>query len=74
LKARSAALEEVVLTDVCSYTLGIETSQQYGNQIESGHYLPIIERNSVVPVSRVKTVQTLHDNQEQVLLKIFQGE
>ncbi|BAQ76896.1 MULTISPECIES: molecular chaperone HscC [unclassified Pseudomonas] len=74
LKARSAALEEVVLTDVCSYTLGIETSQQYGNQIEGGHYLPIIERNSVVPVSRVKTVQTLHDNQEQVLLKIFQGE
>ena len=74
LKVRSAALEEVVLTDVCSYTLGIETSQQYGNQIEGGHYLPIIERNSVVPVSRVKTVQTLHDNQEQVLLKIFQGE
>ncbi|WP_025131762.1 molecular chaperone HscC [Pseudomonas sp. PH1b] len=74
LKVRSAALEEVVLTDVCSYTLGIETSQQYGSQIESGHYLPIIERNSVVPVSRVKTVQTLHDHQEQVLLKIFQGE
>lgn len=74
LKARAAALEEVVLTDVCSYTLGIETSQQYGKQIETGHYLPIIERNSVVPVSRVKTVHTLHDNQEQVLLKIFQGE
>ncbi|POA50987.1 MULTISPECIES: molecular chaperone HscC [unclassified Pseudomonas] len=74
LKARSLALEEVVLTDVCSYTLGIETTQQHGNQFESGHYLPIIERNSVVPVSRVKSVQTLHDNQDHVLLKIFQGE
>jgi len=74
LKARSAALEEVVLTDVCSYTLGIETSTQVGRQYESGHYLPIIERNSIVPVSRVKTVQTLHDNQEQVVVKIFQGE
>ncbi|HCT07454.1 MAG TPA: molecular chaperone HscC, partial [Pseudomonas sp.] len=41
---------------------------------ESGHYLPLIERNSSVPVSRVKTVVTLHDNQSQVLLKIFQGE
>ncbi|MOA12222.1 Chaperone protein HscC [compost metagenome] len=41
---------------------------------ESGHYLPIIERNCVVPVSRVKTVQTLHDNQKCVLLKIYQGE
>ncbi|MHC8396883.1 molecular chaperone HscC [Pseudomonas sp. LB3P93] len=74
LKARSAALEEVVLTDVCSYTLGIETSTQIGQQYESGHYLPIIERNSIVPVSRVKTVYTLQDNQDHVLLKIFQGE
>ena len=41
---------------------------------ESGHYLPIIERNSIVPVSRVKTVYTLHDNQEQVVVRIFQGE
>lgn len=63
-----------MLTDVCSYTLGIETSQQYGQQIESGHYLPIIERNSIVPVSRVKRVYTLHDNQEVVKLKIYQGE
>ncbi|MPQ68790.1 MULTISPECIES: molecular chaperone HscC [Pseudomonas] len=74
LKARSAALEEVVLTDVCSYTLGIETSHQFGQQIDSGHYLPIIERNSIVPVSRVKTVYTLQDNQAVVLLKIYQGE
>ncbi|PRB45575.1 molecular chaperone HscC [Pseudomonas sp. MYb2] len=74
LKARAAALEEVVLTDVCSYTLGIETSTQVGRNYESGHYLPIIERNSIVPVSRVKTVYTLHDNQEQVVVRIFQGE
>ncbi len=56
------------------HTLGIETSHQYGGHIESGHYLPLIERNSSVPVSRVKTVVTLHDNQSQVLLKIYQGE
>ncbi len=54
LKQRDAALEEIVLTDVCPYTLGIETITQVGNRYESGHYLPIIERNSVVPVSRVK--------------------
>lgn len=74
LKTRAAALEEVVLTDVCPYTLGIETSVQFGRQFEGGHYLPIIERNTVVPVSRVRSVQTLHDNQQQVLLKIYQGE
>lgn len=74
LKQRDAALEEVVLTDVCPYTLGIETTQYVFNGYQSGHYLPIIERNSVVPVSRVRTVNTIADNQEHVLLKIFQGE
>lgn len=74
LKARDAALEEVVLTDVCSYTLGMETVRQVGDRHESGHYLPIIERNSVVPVSRVQTVYTVGDQQEQVLVKVFQGE
>lgn len=74
LKSRAAALEEVVLTDVCPYTLGIETTMQFGQQFESGHYLPIIERNCVVPVSRVRSVHTLHDNQQHVLLQIYQGE
>ena len=74
LKARDAALEEVVLTDVCSYTLGMETVRQVGDRHESGHYLPIIARNSVVPVSRVQTVYTVGDQQEQVLVKVFQGE
>ncbi|MCK9702354.1 molecular chaperone HscC [Pseudomonas syringae pv. syringae] len=74
LKQRDAALEEIVLTDVCPYTLGIETIAQIANRYESGHYLPIIERNSVVPVSRVKTVQTVSDDQEHVMVRIFQGE
>lgn len=74
LKHRDAALEEIVLTDVCPYTLGIETITQVGDRYESGHYLPIIERNSVVPVSRVKTVQTVSDDQEHVMVRIFQGE
>jgi len=74
LKARDASLEEVVLTDVCPYTLGIETSVQMGQGYQSGHYLPIIERNSVVPVSRSRTVSTLSDGQEHVIVRIFQGE
>ena len=74
LKSRDAALQEVVLTDVCSYTLGIETSRKVGNNEEPGHYLPIIERNSTVPVSRVKTVYTAKVGQKTVLVKIFQGE
>lgn len=74
LMARHASLEEVVLTDVCPYTLGIETSVQVGAGFQSGHYLPIIERNTVVPVSRSRVVSTLTDNQKVVSLGIYQGE
>ena len=75
LKMRDAALNEVVMTDVCPYTLGVETSEQLGEgQVLGGRYLPIIERNTVVPVSREQTVQTLRDNQRAILVKIYQGE
>ena len=74
LKQRDAALEDVVLTDICPYTLGIETSVELGRQLESGHYLPIIERNCTVPVSREKSIVTVHDGQTEVVVRIFQGE
>lgn len=74
LKARHAALEEVVLTDVCPYSLGTDISIRYGQHLEDGHYMPIIERNSVVPVSRVKSFVTMVDNQTKVITRIFQGE
>ena len=38
------------------------------------HYLPIIERNTVIPVSRTQTVYTAHENQTRVVVKILQGE
>ena len=41
---------------------------------ESGHYLPIIDRNTVIPVSRTQTVYTAHDNQTRVNIKVLQGE
>lgn len=74
LKSRDSALEEVVLTDVCSYTLGIATSHRVGQHFEGGHYLPIIERNTTVPVSRVETVCPVDHTQTSVMVRIYQGE
>lgn len=75
LKANDAALNEVVMTDVCPYTLGIQTSQQLGgNDRMNGLFLPIIERNTVVPVSRSQDVVTVVDNQLQLLIDVYQGE
>jgi len=74
LIADDKALKEVVLTDVCPFTLGIEIAQRIGSQPVSGHYLPIIERNTVLPASRVEQVTTVTDYQKAVNLRVYQGE
>jgi len=75
LKMRDAALDEIVMTDVAPYSLGIAISRQIGqNNYESGHYLPIIERNSTVPISRVQHIATLADFQRELLVAVYQGE
>jgi molecular chaperone HscC len=75
LKMRDSALDEVVMTDVAPYSLGIAISRQIGpNQFDPGHYLPIIERNSTVPVSRTESIVTITDNQKEIAITIFQGE
>jgi len=75
LKARDQSLTEIVLTDVCPYTLGTEIAIQRPNGIfEAGHYAPIIERNAIVPVSRVERFYTLSDNQAKITSAILQGE
>ena len=33
------------------------------NYYEEGHFCPIIERNTVVPVSRTERLYTIYDNQ-----------
>ncbi|PHV10626.1 Hsp70 family protein [Chitinimonas sp. BJB300] len=75
LKVRDVTLNEVVMTDVCPYTLGIEVSEQTApGRFQPGFYLPIIERNSVVPISREQSVNTVVDNQVALHVRVFQGE
>jgi molecular chaperone HscC len=75
LKMRDAALDEVVMTDVAPYSLGIEVAMELGdNSISSGHFDPIVERNTPVPVSRVKRYFPMGDGQKQLKLQVYQGE
>ncbi|MFM0741264.1 molecular chaperone HscC [Paraburkholderia xenovorans] len=75
LVTRDAGLDEMVLTDVAPYSLGIDTAMQVGvNQFVPGHFLPIIERNTIVPVSRMQRIFTLRDHQAKLSIKVFQGE
>lgn len=74
LIADDHALEDIVLTDVMPYSLGVEVARRDGNRIDEGYFLPLIERNAFVPVSVVRTVSTLQDNQRQLDISVFQGE
>ncbi len=75
LKSRDSALNEVVVTDVCPYTLGVEVARRLpGGGIEDGLFAPIIERGTVIPASRMHTFSTMNDNQTKVEFGIFQGE
>jgi len=75
LKERHHALQEKVLTDVCPYTLGIEVSVDgnWGKRV-NGVFSPIIERNTMIPVSRKDTFFTVGDEQKVIHIKIYQGE
>ena len=75
LTARDAALDEVVMTDVAPYSLGVDTSIRTGeNEYAHGQFSPIIERNTVIPASKVQTYHPMHDSQKVVEFGIYQGE
>ena len=42
-----------MVTDVAPFTLGMEISKQFGNEQRGGYYMPIIDRNTTIPVSRI---------------------
>ncbi len=75
LKRRDARLEEIILTDVCPYTLGTSVAKRdAGGQAQTGFFHPIILRNSTVPVSREDTFSPMLDRQERLTIDIYQGE
>lgn len=75
LKERNQYIKEVILTDVCPYTLGTEVvMERENNRIEAGYFCPIIDRNTVIPASRTQTLYTVYDNQSKIRINILQGE
>lgn len=75
MKERNQAVKEVILTDVCSFTLGTEVAvERRGGVLESGHFCPIIERNTVIPASRTERFYTIRDDQTKITINVLQGE
>lgn len=72
--ARDADLVERVMTDVAPFTLGIGVIDVTNDTRLANVFLPIVERNTVIPASRVKRVVNAADNQVEVILRVYQGE
>ena len=72
MKERKAELRQMVLTDLCPFTLGVgvHNPADEDNLIMS----PIIERNSALPTSKVEKYYTVSAGQTKLHIQIFQGE
>ena len=74
LFAREASVEDLVVTDVAPFTLGVAISRDIGGERQDGYFLPIINRNTAIPTSRVNRVSTTTANQTAVTVRVYQGE
>ena len=72
MKSRAADLRELVLTDVCPFTLGVAVLNTADP--ERPIMSSLIERNCVLPSSREDVFSTAYEGQEEVMIEVYQGE
>ncbi len=72
MKERQMDLKEMVLTDICPFSLGVDTVNR--SDFNKPYFSPIIERNSVLPISKVEYLTTVRDFQTELEMNIYQGD
>ncbi len=70
IRTRREEIRDMLLTDVCPFTLGIGVAGKTEQNVLS----PMIERNSTLPASCRNRFVTACDYQREILVKIYQGE
>ncbi|MBN1232242.1 MAG: Hsp70 family protein [Candidatus Coatesbacteria bacterium] len=66
--------KDILITDVCPYTLGTDVVVDVGGELLPGVFDPLIKRNTTIPTTAKKIYATLIENQEKVRIGIYQGE
>jgi molecular chaperone HscC len=74
LKGGHEGVADMVVTDVAPFSLGVACSDFLGKRRIDGLFCPIIERGTVIPVSRVQRFATTADQQSAIEIEVFQGE
>jgi molecular chaperone DnaK len=72
--AIAGAEVSAVLVDVTPYTFGTSALGQLNGELYPYHYVPIIPKNTAIPVRKSDVFFTVVDEQEKVEVRIFQGE
>jgi molecular chaperone DnaK (HSP70) len=63
-----------VLVDVTPYTFGTSALGELNGELYPYHYVPIIPKNTAIPVRKSEVFFTVVDDQKTVEVRVFQGE
>lgn len=72
IKQRDENIKDVVVTDICPFSLSTSTYNEQNPDLELSTVL--IPKNSVLPTSKKMTLRTVHKGQTKVNVSVFQGQ
>lgn len=72
IKQRDVNIKDVVVTDICPFSLSTSTYNEQNPDLELSTVL--IPKNSVLPTSKKMTLRTVHKGQTKVNISVFQGQ
>lgn len=72
IKQRDENIKDVVVTDICPFSLSTSTYNEQNPDLELSTVL--IPKNSVLPTSKKMTLRTVHKEQTKVNISVFQGQ
>ncbi len=72
VKERKEEIKDYILTDICPFSLGVATINEADP--DRAYMANIINRNTVLPCSRVRRFYTASDQQDYVVVEVHQGE